>query len=110
MKVELLVTLRGKETWEKGLVLNSEEAPIPSDILGEIEHNTGTVRVIKGDPEQIPVPKDKTITEEPKKVVPEKAEEAGTIKKEWVCDICGKDCESARALRGHKLGAHKNDR
>lgn len=25
----------------------------------------------------------------------------------FVCDVCGKECESKKALTGHKLGAHK---
>lgn len=74
MKVELLVTLKGKDIWEKGLILDSEQAPIPSDILEEIRLETGTVRVIKEKPAD-----DQEVVEEPVVVdeeepIPEKSE------------------------------------
>lgn len=58
MKVELLVTLKGKNRWKKGLILDSEEAPIPSEILAEIKQNKRTVKVLKEDPSPKPAPPD----------------------------------------------------
>lgn len=73
MKVELLVTLKGKDIWEKGLILDSEQAPIPSDILKEIELKTGAVGVIK--PEQ-------ELVEEPDKPVEQELEEPVVVEEE----------------------------
>lgn len=67
MKVELVVTLKGKDIWEKGLILDSEQAPIPSDILKEIELKTGAVKVIEEDKpadEQEPVEEPVVVEEE----------------------------------------------
>jgi len=58
MKVELLVTLKGKDRWKKGLILDSEQAPIPSDILAEVKQNKRTVKVLKGDLSPQPAPPD----------------------------------------------------
>lgn len=49
MKVELLVTLKGEKVWKKGLILDSEKAPIPLSILNAIRRNTGTVKLIEGE-------------------------------------------------------------
>ena len=117
MKVELLVTLRGSDTWLKGLILDSEEAPLPRDILTEINRETGTVRVIEEDKPDVPKPvspiSEKGVeepTQEEKSVepdiVPEKVEKTGMIE-EYLCEICGKSFKSKRALKGHKMGAHK---
>ncbi len=58
MKVELLVTLKGKDRWRKGLILDSEKAPIPSEILAEVKQNKRTVKVLKGDSSPKPAPPD----------------------------------------------------
>jgi len=58
MKVELLVTLKGKDRWRKGLILDSEKAPIPSEILAEVKQNKRTVKVLKGDLSPQPAPPD----------------------------------------------------
>ena len=118
MKIEVLTTLRGADTWSKGLILDSEKAPLPRDILTEIKYNTGTVRVIEPDPVINEAEAEETVDEaeskepeidEVKSDVPEEAEEVGTedINQEWLCEICGKGgFKSERALRMHKMRAH----
>ncbi|MCK5601646.1 C2H2-type zinc finger protein [Candidatus Pacearchaeota archaeon] len=61
MKVELLVTLKGKDRWKKGLILDSEKAPIPSDILAEINQNKRTVKVLEGDLLSQPTPPENNV-------------------------------------------------
>lgn len=47
MEIELNVTLKCANVWNKGLILDDEEAPFPADLLRELEFKTGTVKIRK---------------------------------------------------------------
>lgn len=55
MRVELLRTLKGSETWGKGMVFNDAISPIPSDIMLEVSQGARTVRVLSEPPKAIKV-------------------------------------------------------
>jgi len=46
-KVELLVTLKAGKKWRKGSIFNSNDGPIPQDILKEVKAGAKTVKVLK---------------------------------------------------------------
>jgi hypothetical protein len=50
-QVQLKVTLQAGKLWEKGAILT---APIPPEILKEIELKTGTVKVLKVAEKKLP--------------------------------------------------------
>ncbi len=64
MKIEKAIMLKtlkaGKTVWEKGTVIS---APVPADIVAEVQKDTGTVEVLEQgrdiESKPVPVPKEK---------------------------------------------------
>ena len=46
-KVELLITLKANKVWRKGSIFNSNDGPIPQDILKEVKAGAKTVKVLE---------------------------------------------------------------
>ena len=46
-KVELLVTLKANKVWRKGSIFNSNDGPIPQDILKEVKAGCRTVKILE---------------------------------------------------------------
>ena len=74
-KIRIKTTIKaGSMTWVEGTVLvATKDEPIPTDLLGEIESNTGTVEVLSEKKEPSPSPvkeKKKATIEEAEEVLP----------------------------------------
>jgi len=49
MRIELLVTLKGEKVLRKGLIFDSNDGPIPQNILKEVNMGARTVKVLEPD-------------------------------------------------------------
>ena len=122
MKVEIVQTLKGSRTWRKGLLFDTDKAPVPGEILRELENGSGSVRRW---PDPAPVEKPKVaeaetvneielpawLVEKVSPVLSEKEDEdpdedsqdkqSENVEKEYVCSICGWTGKTDPALKRH---------
>jgi hypothetical protein len=129
MKVEILSSLKGSSLWRKGLVFDDTIAPIPGDILKEVEARSPVVKVTRERAAaEIPIAAVKTeieiiksVEEEPDIIVsedplqeqipitvPEKEESVQKeTSKKFECKLCPWEGKTAPALKRHMTLVHK---
>lgn len=124
MKIELLVTLKGRENYRKGLILDSEKAPIPLELLAEVRGNTGTVRLLEGelpllrqsvpsvtDKPDIPKPTGPIKNQNSTEITPEKQAIEKPAENIFKCAECNhKPFPTRKGLEIHKARMHKENK
>ena len=110
MKVEILSTLKGSSLWRKGLVFDDTVAPIPGDVLKEVQAGSPVVKVTREQAvAEKPIAAVKTeietieTVEQIPKAVPEKEES----NKKFKCTLCPWEGKTAPALKRHVTLVHK---